>query len=181
VIGTIPGVILGIFLEKTMDTLFRNTHLVAYALIAGSVLMVFAERFSRHTRQRGIEKITLGKGFAIGLFQTLALIPGVSRSGATISGGLILGLTREAAARFSFILSIPIIVGAGAKKFLDLSQGGMLAGLGWPLLFGTAIAFISGLLVIHWLMRFLRTQTLYSFAIYRVVVALVILFFLPPL
>ena len=180
IIGTVPAVILGLFLEKTMDTVFRNTHLVAYALILGSLVFLCAEYISKQNRMhQGVEKVGIIKAFVIGLFQTVALVPGMSRSGMTISGGLFLGLSREAAARFGFLLSVPVIAGAGAKKLLELKGTGELAVLGAPLLLGALVAFVSGLLAIHFLLKFLRTHPLYVFAVYRILLALLILVFLP--
>ncbi|MCI0479048.1 undecaprenyl-diphosphate phosphatase, partial [Candidatus Uhrbacteria bacterium] len=117
IVGTIPAVILGLLLEETMETAFRDALLVAAALVAGGLLMAGAERLAK--RRDGA--LTVARGWWIGMFQALALVPGVSRSGATISGGLFLGLTREAAAKFAFLLSIPVIGGSGAKKLLDLA------------------------------------------------------------
>lgn len=182
IIGTIPAVILGLLLEKTMDTVFRNTHLVAYALIAGSFIFICAEYVARRLKEyKGVETVGSLKAFLIGLFQSIALIPGMSRSGMTIAGGLFLGLSREAAARFGFLLSVPIILGAGAKKIFELQKTGELVSLGTPLLFGSAVAFVSGLLAIHVLLKFLRTHPLYVFAVYRVLLAITILLFLPPI
>lgn len=180
IVGTIPALILGLLLENAMETIFRNTHLVAYALIAGSVIFILAEQFSKHQRTSyGVEKISWLQGLLIGFFQTLALVPGMSRSGMTISGGLFLGLSREAAARFGFLLSVPIILGAGLKKTFDLVSGGELATIGTPLLIGSVVAFVSGLLAIHVLLRFLRTHPLHVFALYRVLLAVSILLLLP--
>jgi undecaprenyl-diphosphatase len=182
IIGTVPAVILGFLLEKTMDTIFRNTHLVAYALIFGSLIFIFAEYLSRRGKKYGgVESVDFFKAFVIGLFQTIALVPGMSRSGMTISGGLFLGLSREAAAKFGFLLSVPVILGAGAKKFFELQSMGDLSALGTPLLLGSVMAFLSGLVAIHALLKFLRTHPLYVFAVYRVLLALAILVFLPPL
>lgn len=176
IIGTIPGVLLGLTLEHTMETVFRNSHLVAFALIAGSVILVAAELFSKKiAKNLSIEKVGLKQGLFVGLFQCLALVPGMSRSGMTISGGLFLGLSREAAARFGFLLAIPIIAGSGLKKLIDLIQGGELATLGTPLLWGSAVAFFSGLLAIYVLMKLVKTQPLYAFVVYRVALAVIIL------
>ncbi|MFA6341209.1 MAG: undecaprenyl-diphosphate phosphatase, partial [Candidatus Paceibacterota bacterium] len=114
ILGTIPAVIFGLLLEKYMETTFRSAVLVAVGLIIGSIFMYLAEKFSKQDKE-----ISVKKGVWIGLSQCLALVPGFSRSGATISGGLIAGLNREEAARFSFLLSIPIILGSGSKKLLD--------------------------------------------------------------
>lgn len=181
IIGTVPAVILGLLLESTMEGVFRNTHLVAYALIAGSAVMFFAEYYAkRFAAHAGMEGVTVGKGIFVGFAQALALVPGMSRSGMTIAGGLLAGLSREAAARFGFLLSIPIILGSGAKKFTELSHSGSAAAFGAPFLFGAFLAFLSALMVIHWLLAFLRTRSLSVFIAYRVVFAIVILFFLPP-
>lgn len=181
IIGTIPGVVFGLFLEHTMDTLFRNTHLVAYALIVGSLIFLLADYVSKKKKATlGVESVGFWKGLTVGLFQCLALVPGMSRSGMTISGGLFLGLSREAAARFGFLLSVPIIFGAGAKKFLELYSTGTLTSIGMPLVLGSIVAFLSGLLAIHALLSYLKTHPLFVFAIYRVLVAVVILLFLAP-
>ncbi|MCE9644097.1 undecaprenyl-diphosphatase UppP [Candidatus Parcubacteria bacterium] len=171
--GTIPAIIIGLLLESYMETVFRSAGLVALMLVVGSFLFLFAERIAT---QAGA--LTPGKGFLIGLFQCLALIPGMSRSGSTIAGGLILGLTREAAARFSFILSFPIIVGSGAKKFLELSNEHLLGAMGVPLLMGSFVAFLVGLAAIHFLIRYLRTHSLAVFTYYRFALAAAVIAFL---
>jgi undecaprenyl-diphosphatase len=208
IIGSIPAVILGLFLSDYMDTVFRGTHVVAVTLILGAVLFYFAERFnlSRHqndtlpltngreeTFGRPSERlgtplsgeglpsgseISVRKGFVIGLFQCLALVPGMSRSGSTISGGLFAGLTRESAARFSFLLSLPIIFGSGLKKVYDLYQGGQLSQVESPLIIASIFAFISGLLAIHFLIKFLKNHSLNYFGVYRIILAVLILIFI---
>lgn len=170
IVGTVPAVALGLPLEHIMETAFRDPRLVAAALVAGSALFWYAERVARKDAA-----LTARKGAWIGLFQALALVPGVSRSGATISGGLIFGLAREDAARFSFLLSFPVIFGSGMKKLLDLEGAGQLAALGFPLLLGFVTAFVIGIAAIHWLLRFLRGHSLKPFAVYRVVLAAAVL------
>jgi undecaprenyl-diphosphatase len=174
VAGTIPAAILGLLLESYMETAFRSAVLVAVALLAGSALMIFAERRFKPSSQG----ISGKKGFFIGFFQSLALIPGMSRSGATISGGLLNGLSRVEAARFSFLLSLPIILGSGLKKLLDLSSTGDLSAIGLPLLLSAVIAFASGFLAIKFLINYLKTRTLNIFIIYRIVLAVLILIFI---
>lgn len=169
VVGTVPGVLFGLFLEKTMDTVFRSAFLVACMLIVGSILMYMAEKVAKQTKPLSIQT-----GFIIGLFQSLALVPGISRSGATISGGLIAGLSREEATRFSFILSFPIIVGAGVKKLYELYQVGDISVLGLPLFVSTLVAFLVGLASIHFLIRYLKTHSLSIFIYYRVILALLV-------
>jgi undecaprenyl-diphosphatase len=152
-----------------METVFRSATLVAAMLIVGSLVMWLAEKVATQKNE-----INLKRGFIIGCFQALALIPGMSRSGSTISGGLFVGLTRETAARFSFLLAAPIIFGSGMKKLLDLlSEGGMTGG--FSLLAGSIVAFVVGLAAIHWLLQYLKTKSLMPFVWYRIVLAIVIL------
>lgn len=170
IIGTIPAVIAGLLLETYMETVFRSALLVSIILIVGSGLMFFAEKFSKQDKELSIKK-----GFAIGFFQCLALIPGFSRSGATISGGLLLGLKRESAARFSFLLSIPIIAGSGLKKLLDLIQSGLINYDYQGIILGSLTAFIVGLLAIKFLMTFLKKYPLDIFIYYRLILAIGVL------
>jgi undecaprenyl-diphosphatase len=174
-LGTIPGVIFGLLFQKTIETTFQSAHIVAYGLLVGSLLFVAAEWFARQTAS-----LTVKRGVIIGFFQVLALMPGMSRSGSTISGGLLLGMKREEAARFAFLLSFPIILGAGGTKFLDLMHSGPGAAgvVGFPLVVACIAAFVSGLAAIHFLITYLRNHTLYPFVAYRVLLALAILYFL---
>lgn len=170
VVGTIPAAIAGIFLEEWMETTFRSATLVAVTLLIGSAIMYAAERMMRRAGERRADA-TIRDGLIAGLFQMLALVPGMSRSGMTISGGVFAGLAREAAARFAFLLSIPILLGSSLKKFLDLYQSGDVAHEGTVLIVGCTVAFLSGLAVIHWLMQYLRTRTLMPFVWYRIALA----------
>ncbi len=176
VMGTIPAALIGFFLEKTMDTAFRSAALVAWMLVAGSGLFLIAEYVA--SRYAAKQTISVGRGIVIGFFQSLALIPGMSRSGATISGGLLLGLSRQEAARFGFLLSIPIILGAGAKKMLELGVSGLLAAEWLPLVIGSVVAFAVGLVVIHYLLRYVRNHTLLAFVMYRLALAAAVFIFL---
>lgn len=170
IIGTIPAVIAGLFLEGYMETVFRDVRLIAVTLVLGSVIFLAAEKYGTW-----IGDITWKKGLLIGVFQCLALVPGMSRSGMTISGGLFAGLSREAAARFSFLLSFPIILGSGLKKLFDISQAGLLSSIGPSLLVGSLVAFAIGLASIHFLIKFLKSHTLKGFALYRIALAIVII------
>jgi undecaprenyl-diphosphatase len=172
-LGTIPAVVFGLFLEDMIAGIFRNSTLVALVLIAGSVLFIVAERFARQN-----EELSLRKGICLGFFQALALIPGASRSGMVIAGGLLLGLKREEAARFAFLLGVPILLGAGMKKMLDLGASGFLSDFGGVAIVGSMTAFLVGLAVIHYLLKFLRNHSLYIFAIYRILLAVIVLLFL---
>ncbi len=173
ILGTIPAVIFGVLLESKMETIFRNVHLVALTLFLGSIMMFLAEKYARQN-----DSLTIQKGFLTGMFQTLALVPGISRSGATISGGLFLGLKREDATRFSFLLSFPVILGSGLKKLYDLYKVHEIATLGSPLWIGSAVAFVVGLFAIHFLVSYLKKHTLNIFIFYRLlVVALILILF----
>ncbi len=174
-IGTIPGVIAGLLLEEKMDTIFRNSTLVAYVLIAGSGLFLLAEYVSKKYTEHS--ELTIKKGIIIGLFQALALVPGTSRSGATISGGMLLGLTREKSARFAFLLSFPIIIGAGSKKLIDLGGAGIVQSEWLAIIAGAIVAFLTGIACIHYLLKFLKNHTLFVFVIYRIILAVVVLLF----
>lgn len=172
-IGTIPAVILGVLLESYMDSLFRNPVLVAAVLIVGSLFFMYAEYVYENNFHTG--EIDISTGFKIGLFQTLALIPGMSRAGSTIAGGMILGLNRSDAARFSFLLSIPVIVGAGAKKLLELITSSVT--VEWiPVLVGSGVAFAVGLCAIHFMITFIRKHSLWPFIWYRITLACFVLF-----
>jgi undecaprenyl-diphosphatase len=169
-IGTIPAVCAGLLLENFMNTVFRSAILVAVVLTAGSLLFMYAEWvYYKSVPQNNLTTMT---GFKIGLFQCLALVPGMSRSGSTISGGMLLGLSRGEAARFSFLLSIPILLGSGAKKLIELlhphaGSEVSLISIG----VGSIVAFGVGLASIHFLLSFIRKHTLWPFIWYRLILA----------
>lgn len=168
IIATIPAAVLGVFLDSIIEHIFRSTLSVAVALIIGSIVFFVAEKISKEDRT-----ISNKNSFLVGCFQALALVPGVSRSGITISGGLILGLKREEAVRFSFLLSIPIILGAGLVKLM----GDSALTIDGPVLTGSLVAFISGLFAIHFLVRFLKNNSLMVFVWYRVALAVALVVF----
>lgn len=168
--GTVPAVIAGLLLEGWMETVFRSTALVSVTLLLGALLMYVAERVARQT-----EVLSVKSGIAIGFFQVLALVPGMSRSGSTIAGGLFMGLTRATATRFSFLLSFPILLGSGVKKFIDLISLGAMTTGGLELFIGCVTAFFVGLGAIHFLISYLQRRTLSVFIWYRVVLAAVLL------
>jgi undecaprenyl-diphosphatase len=170
VVGTIPAVVAGLLLEDYMSTTFRSASFVALGLVAGSVVFWLAEKYGS-----AVGKLTIPKGLLVGFFQCLALVPGMSRSGSTIAGGLIAGIDRQEAIRFSFLLSIPIILGSGAKKLFDLFSAGSLDTLSGSLAVGMLSAFIFGLAAIHFLVTYLRYNTLKAFIVYRLILASVIL------
>jgi undecaprenyl-diphosphatase len=177
--ATVPGVVLGIVLQPVMETLFRSPILVACALILGSGTILYAERHDKNRDRAATahETPTPTKSFLIGIFQALALIPGMSRSGMTLSGGMLLGLSREAATRFSFLIGSVILLGAGAKETIAIARGSMAAdGLSFSVYVAGAIAsFVVGLAVIHYFLRFVRTHSLIPFVYYRLAIALLVL------
>ncbi len=170
ILATIPAIILGLLLQNYMDTVFRNGHLVAVALIVGALLLWFAQTVAMQDKQ-----LSVGRGVIVGFFQCLALVPGISRSGATISGGLIMGLRKEEAIRFSFLLSFPILFGSGLKKLFDVRDALFVAGFGVPLFVASLVAFITGLFAIKFLIKYLQNHNFNIFIWYRIILALVIL------
>jgi undecaprenyl-diphosphatase len=185
VIGSIPGVIAGILFEDQVNNLFHtpNTPMRPSAMIAMAVVialfgavMLLAERLAQHTR--GMDQLNLKDALVIGTAQALAIFPGVSRSGATITAGLAMGLERPTAARFSFLLSAPIMAGAGAKSLLDVFgsvEGGLLPSSELILfLVGFVAAAVSGYLCIKFLLRYLQQHPINIFAYYRWAVAILL-------
>lgn len=173
--GTIPAIIAGFLLEDLMDSVFRNVKVVAGALIFGSLLMYVAQTFYRDSFKEN--KLTVKKGLLIGFFQVLALIPGVSRSGATISGGFFMGLERVYATRFSFLLSVPILFGSGLKKLFEI-RNIFDGAIPIDLIAGFFCSFVVSIISIHFLLKFLKNHNLNLFIFYRLVLAIVILLFL---
>ncbi len=169
VLGTIPAAVLGKLLEHRIEAL-GNWVIVVSLGVLGLVLLG-AERLARH--ERHLEEVGPRDAALVGLAQALALIPGSSRSGTTLTMGMLLGFTREAAARFSFLLSVPIILGAGAYKLWKTVPiiRGADGGWGAATLVGTAVSFAAGYLVIGWLLGWLRTRKTYLFIAWRLVAA----------
>jgi undecaprenyl-diphosphatase len=170
---TVPAVIVGVALNDLVETAFREPRLVAMTLVAGAIVLWLADRVGR--KSRSIEQLGFGTAFGIGAAQALALIPGVSRSGISIAAGLFVGLDREAAARFAFLMATPITAGAGiweARKILAGEAGVDLPVV--PLLAGMVAALIAGLVAITVLLRYLRTHGVGIFVVYRVVLAAVV-------
>ena len=165
VLGTVPAAIAGKLLEEEIEAL--GNWVIAGSLVGLGLVLVAAERLARHERR--VEDVTARDALLIGVGQALALVPGSSRSGTTITAGMLLGFTREAAARFSFLLSVPIILGAGAYKLWKTIP--VLRGApDWALAtaVGTVVSAIAGYLVIEWLLGWLRTRTTYLFVAWRI-------------
>jgi undecaprenyl-diphosphatase len=175
VVGTVPISIFGVVFKDQIETGARDLYLIGVALIVLALVLLLAEKVSTH--QRRLEELSTRDGMAIGFAQALALIPGVSRSGATITAGLFAGLSRPAAARFSFLLSVPAVVLSGAFEGASIAGGeedGAEAGLG-ALVIATLLAFLSGYASIAFLLRFLANHSTLVFVVYRVVLGALVL------
>jgi undecaprenyl-diphosphatase len=174
VLGTIPIGIFGLAFKDSIETGARDLYLISIALILLGLVLLAAERVG--TKERSIEQITRRDGIAIGFAQALALVPGVSRSGATISAGLFLGLDRTSAARFSFLLSVPAVVLSGLLEFASILSGsdGQHVGLG-ALAVATFLAFVVGYASIAFLLRFLTNHSTVVFVVYRVALGALVL------
>ncbi|PIR55566.1 undecaprenyl-diphosphatase UppP [Candidatus Peregrinibacteria bacterium CG10_big_fil_rev_8_21_14_0_10_36_19] len=172
IIGTIPAVFAGLFLEDFIDGLFRNITAVATWMMIVAIFFVLGERFFRI---HGSSKFTWPKALIIGLAQMVALVPGVSRSGSTIVAGLFVGMKREEAARFSFLLGSPAIFGAGLLKGLEVFKSGVHIDFA-PMAVGFISAFIFGMVSVWGLMKFLKNHSLIVFAAYLAAIGSFVLF-----
>jgi len=168
VLGIIPAVAFGILLEPLFAESAASIGLVAAMLLISSVFMMYVEW--RYYLRPSHETITARKGLLIGLFQVLSLIPGFSRPGSTIAGGMMLGLSRYEAARFSFLLAMSVTIGVGTKKLIDLIQtDGVVA---WPAVFlSSGVAFVTALITIHLFLNFIKNRTLWPFIWCNVILA----------
>lgn len=173
-LGTVPIVVLGLAFEESIKGPFRDLRLIALTLAVFAVVLGVADRVG--AKRRTLDELTAGHAVAFGFAQAMALVPGVSRSGGTISMGLLLGYTREAAARYSFLLAMPAVFGSGfqqlATSFDDLGTPGTPSLL--ATLIATAVAFVVGYLVIIGFLRLVSTRTYLPFVVYRIVFAAVI-------
>ncbi|MGH3587914.1 MAG: undecaprenyl-diphosphate phosphatase [Pseudonocardia sp.] len=165
IVGSLPIVILGIVFKDTIERDFRNLWIIGTTLIVLGVVLGIADRVSRGDRV--IKEMTLRHSVFLGLAQACALVPGVSRSGATISMGRFLGYDREAATRFAFLLAIPAVVGAGIFELNEIPHGGNAYGWG-PTIVATIVSFLVGYAAIAWLLRYVSTKSYLPFVIYRV-------------
>jgi undecaprenyl-diphosphatase len=173
VCGTIPAAVAGFTAQRIIETKLRNPLVLSITMIGLALLLWLAEK--RAKLKKELQNVGFLDALSIGTAQALALVPGTSRSGITITTGLFRGLTREAAARFSFLLSAPIIAGAALKKILDLRHSGIPGGEHLPMLLGFLASLMTGYLTIKLLLRFLQKNTLYIFVIYRILLGVVIL------
>lgn len=173
VIATIPGALFGALLDKYLETTLRAPIIAAIAMIVLAMILLLAERVGR--RERTIRELTISDAIVIGLSQAVALVPGVSRSGVTITTGLFRGLERDAAARFSFLLSGPIIFGALVMKIRELHHEGFPPDLKTPFVVGIVTSAVVGLLAVSVLMKYLRTHSTGIFIAYRVVAGIAVI------
>lgn len=164
VLGSIPAALAGFLLQDFFEELFGKPAAAAGLLIVTAGILIFSERLSR--QERPMSEIGWLDALFIGLAQALAIMPGISRSGATIAAGLTRGVQRQAAARFSFLLSVPVIIGAGLFKLLDLIAAGGLGDLVGALIVGFVVAALSGYVCIRWLLNYLALRPLNLFAAY---------------
>jgi undecaprenyl-diphosphatase len=162
VIGTIPISVFGLAFSDQIESGARDLYLIGSTLIAFGLLLLAAEKLSEHRRE--MDEASWRDGLAIGFAQALALVPGVSRSGATITAGLFLGFERAAAARFSFLLSVPAVVLSGLFEMRKVGEEGASVA---PTFVATVLAFVSGYLSIAFLLKFLASHTTYVFVVYR--------------
>ncbi|MFI9151268.1 undecaprenyl-diphosphate phosphatase [Streptomyces sp. NPDC053367] len=183
IVGSIPIGVLGVTLKDQIEGPFRDLRITATMLIVVGVIIGIADRRAardetggkhRAARPRkGLQDLGVRDGLIFGLCQACALIPGVSRSGATISGGLFMGYQREAAARYSFLLAIPAVLASGTFELKDALEGGHVS---WgPTVFATIIAFATGYAVIAWFMKFISTKSFMPFVWYRVILGVVLI------
>ncbi|MEV2211818.1 undecaprenyl-diphosphate phosphatase [Streptomyces sp. NPDC050997] len=183
IVGSIPIGVLGVTLKDQIEGPFRDLRITATMLIVVGVIIGIADRLAardetggRHRtpkQRKTIESLSVKDGLIYGLCQACALIPGVSRSGATISGGLFMGYTREAAARYSFLLAIPAVLASGLFEVKDAMESDHIS---WgPTIFATVIAFGTGYAVIAWFMKFISTKSFMPFVWYRIALGIVII------
>lgn len=182
IVGSIPIGVLGVTFKDQIEGPFRDLRLIATTLIVMGIVLGIADRLAARDETGGkhravkerksLKELGVRDGLIFGVCQAMALIPGVSRSGATISGGLLMGYTREAAARYSFLLAIPAVLASGAFELKDASEGGHVS---WgPTIFATIIAFVVGYAVIAWFMKFITTKSFMPFVYYRILLGILL-------
>lgn len=182
IIGSLPIGVLGLLFKDQIEGPFRDLRLIATTLIVLGIILGIADRLAAQGGRSGkgkrarprktIEQLNVKDGLLYGCAQALALVPGVSRSGATISGGLFMGYTREAAARYSFLLAIPAVLASGFLELTEIGKGHVSWG---PTIFATVLAFVVAYAVIAWFMSYISTRSFMPFVIYRVVLGIAIL------
>ncbi len=177
-IALLPALGIGFVLYKLIRQLFESSLVVVTALFVGGIILILFEWWRRDKGDEGlsIEEMDYQKAFLVGLFQTLSVVPGVSRAGATLLGGMLLGMKRTAIVEFSFLLAVPTMV---AATVLDLwKSGGLFSNTDWPLLaIGFVTAFVVAIASVKFLLRYIETHTFMAFGVYRIVIAVFFFFF----
>ncbi|MFG2599064.1 undecaprenyl-diphosphate phosphatase [Streptomyces sp. NPDC048462] len=181
IVGSIPIGVLGVTFKDQIEGPFRDLRLIATTLIVMGIVLGVADRLAARDETGGkhraikerksLKELGIKDGLIFGFCQAMALIPGVSRSGATISGGLLMGYTREAAARYSFLLAVPAVLASGVFELKDAGEGHVAWG---PTIFATFIAFGVGYVVIAWFMKFITTKSFMPFVIYRIILGILL-------
>lgn len=171
ILGSIPIVVLGLLFKNAIETELRNLYITATMLMVFALLLAAADRWGRKTRN--LDQLTPCQGLIFGLAQSMALIPGVSRSGGTITAGLIMGYTREAAARYSFLLAVPAVLGSGFYELFKTLGQPSAVGPGQTAL-ATAIAFVTGYAVIVGFLKFISHRSYMVFVVYRLALGLAV-------
>ncbi|OLT48931.1 undecaprenyl-diphosphatase UppP [Saccharomonospora sp. CUA-673] len=170
IVGSIPIAVLGLLFEEQIDHAFRDLRLVATTLIVFGLFLWAADHYGK--QDRTLDHLTAKHGLSYGMFQALALIPGVSRSGGTITGGRLMGYNRSAAAEYSFLLAVPAVMASGFYKLTDIGAGDAPA---WgPTILATVVAFFVGYAVVAWLMSFIKRRSFLPFVIYRVALGILL-------
>lgn len=176
IVGILPALIAGYFLENLIEQKFRSPFIVALMLVIGGILFIIYEKISSHNKN--LITLSFADAVIIGTFQIFAFLPGMSRSGITMVGGMARGLTRKDAARFSFFMAMPLIFLATIKRITQISLSDSSFNFVFVCILGAAVAALIGYFSIKYLLRFLEKQSLFSFAIYRFVLALLVLLFI---
>jgi undecaprenyl-diphosphatase len=184
VMGTIPIGVLGVTLKDSIEGPFRDLRLIATTLIGIGIVLGVADwwadrigKYGKHAaprRHKGIEDLDVRDGLIYGLCQAAALVPGVSRSGATVSGGLFLGYSRTAAARYSFLLAIPAVLASGLFELAEIGGHGDPVSWG-PTIVATIVAFVTGYAAVAWFLRYISTRSFAPFVVYRIALGLLLL------
>lgn len=177
VVGVVPAIIFGLLFGKKIDALLESSTTVAWALLIGGVVLLFIDNFFKKPKINDEREVSVAKSFMIGLWQCVAMIPGVSRSAASIIGGMQQGLSRSAAAEFSFFLAVPTMLAATGYKLLSYYKdfGGFTADQTKTILVGNVVAFIVAMLAIKFFINFLKKYGFRVWGIYRIIVGVILL------
>jgi undecaprenyl-diphosphatase len=172
-VGTVPGAVVGLIFEKHIETTLRSPFIMGTMLVTVALLMAYADKLRVGTKK--LQNLGLSDATGVGFAQALALIPGVSRSGITMTAGLFMHFQRDAAARFSFLLSTPIIAGACLKKFLDVQHQGVAPEMAMPFAAGALASAIVGYATIAYFIKYLQFGTFRIFVYYRIIIGIMVL------